>query len=200
MGDNTAIQDRLQTTEQEAARPRIAFCQWMGLEMAKLDELLWMDFMDDAFALVTHYKRAQSQQPPATPPHPPPAVPPPPVQPQPQQPSVLPYSAPPQPSPSYRHQLNQPWQPGPNTSNEFQHQGWPSFPPSLSALNTSGLSSYLDPTPTVPGHTSSALSTPDAHRPGTRASSFGDGQRPSTSDVMRAAQHILDDEDNEPAK
>ena len=40
MNKNTAIQDRLQSAEQEAARPRIAFCQCMGLEMAKLDEPL----------------------------------------------------------------------------------------------------------------------------------------------------------------
>ena len=106
MSDNTAIQDRLQSVEQEAARPRCAFCQWMGLEMAKLDEPLWMDFMDDAFALVTRYKRAQSLQPPAAPPRPPPAVLQPPVQPQLQQPPVRPYSVPPQLSSSYRYQLN----------------------------------------------------------------------------------------------
>ena len=40
MTDTSAIQDRLQTAEQEASRPRIAFCQWMGLEMGKLDEPL----------------------------------------------------------------------------------------------------------------------------------------------------------------
>ena len=48
MNVNTAIQDHLQTAEQEASRPRVAFCQWMGLEMAKLDEPLWYDFMDEA--------------------------------------------------------------------------------------------------------------------------------------------------------
>ena len=37
MKDNTATQDRLESAEQEAARPRAAFCQWIGLEMAKLD-------------------------------------------------------------------------------------------------------------------------------------------------------------------
>ena len=34
MKDNTAIQNRLQSAEQEASRPCVAFCQWMGLEMA----------------------------------------------------------------------------------------------------------------------------------------------------------------------
>ena len=54
--DNSAIHDRLQTTEQEASRPCIAFCRWMRLEMATLDEPLWNDFMDEAFAMVTRYK------------------------------------------------------------------------------------------------------------------------------------------------
>ena len=60
MKENSAVHDRLQTAEEAAARPRIAFCQWMGLELAKLNELLWNDFMDEAFAMVAWYKRAQA--------------------------------------------------------------------------------------------------------------------------------------------
>ena len=37
---NTGVQDRLQSTVQEAARPRVAFCQWMGLDMANLEQHL----------------------------------------------------------------------------------------------------------------------------------------------------------------
>ena len=62
------------------------------------------------------------------------------------------------------------------------------FAPNLSALNTSGMSSYLDPTGPAPGPTSSAMSTLDAHRPVSRASSTGE----RTIDVMRAAQQSLD--------
>ena len=40
MKENSAIHELLQTAEQEASRPRIAFCQCIGLEMAKLDEML----------------------------------------------------------------------------------------------------------------------------------------------------------------
>ena len=111
--------------------------------------------------------------------------------------SNLKWSAPPQPSPlSYRPQQNQPWQPGPSTSTDYQGLGWPSFAPSLSALNTSGLSSYLYPT--APADESSTLSTPDGQRPSNRASSFGD--RPTTSDVVRSAQHVLNDSEDEPSK
>ena len=199
MNVNTAIQDRLQTAEQEAFRPCIAFCQWIGLEMAKLDEPLWNDFMDEAYGLVSKYKRAQSQLQSAAPPHPPPVSQPPmqPMQPmQPQPPPVWPYNMPPQPSPSYRQQ--QAWQASPSTSTDYQHPGWGPYAPNLSALNTSGLSTYLDPAHTAPVHASSALSTPDGHRPASRASSLGD--RASTSDVVRAAQNVLDDTEEEPSK
>ena len=155
--------------------------------------------MDEAFAMVTRYKWAQSQQPPPAPPRPLP-VQQSPVQPQPQLAPVHPWSVPPQPSPSYRHQLNQPWQPGPGTSTEFQPPGWPAFASNLSALNISGLSSYLDPTHTVPAHSTSTLSTMDGQRPSRQASSIGDGHRPTTSEVVRAAQHILGDDDDEPSK
>ena len=136
MMDTSAIQDRLQTAEQAASIPSIAFCQLMGLEMAKLDEPLWNDFMSEAFELVTRYKWAQSQQPMAAPPHPPP-VPQLPMQLQPQLAPVWPWSTPPQPSPSYRQQ--QPWQPAPSTSTDVQHPGCPPYAPNLSALSTSGL-------------------------------------------------------------
>ena len=33
MNENTVVQDHLQSTEQEAARPYVAFCQWMVLEI-----------------------------------------------------------------------------------------------------------------------------------------------------------------------
>ena len=72
MNVNTAIQDHLQTAELEASRPRGTFCQWMGLEMGKLDELLWNYFMDEVYGLVSKYKWAQSQLQSAAPPHPPP--------------------------------------------------------------------------------------------------------------------------------
>ena len=72
MNVNTAVQNHLQTAEQEASRPLVAFCRWMGLDMAKLDEPLWNDFMDEAGGLVSKYKRAQSQLQSAAPPRPPP--------------------------------------------------------------------------------------------------------------------------------
>ena len=53
LSQNTGMQDRLQSAVQESAKPRIAFCQWMGLEMSKLDEELWTGFMHEAFDLVT---------------------------------------------------------------------------------------------------------------------------------------------------
>ena len=135
MTETSAIQDHLQTAEQEASRPRIAFCQWMGLEMAKLDELLWNGFMAEAF---TRYKWAQSQQLTAAPPHPPP-VPQPPMQPQPQLAPVWPYSAPPQPSPSCRHQQNQlgslPPAPAPTSSIPDGHPLPPTHQPSTPAAS-----------------------------------------------------------------
>ena len=73
----------------------------------------------------------------------------------------------------------------PNKFNDY-------FTSNLSALNTSGLSTNLDPTGQPPGPTSSMLSTPDTHRPGNWASSSSDVQRASTSDVMRAAQHTIE--------
>ena len=155
--------------------------------------------MHQAFDLVTCYRQLQTQQPAPPPPSPPPpqAVQQPPVQRQLYQPSMRPWSAPPLQSPPFWQQLNPAWQSGPST--DFQHQGWPSFAPNLSALNTSGLSTYLDPTGQPPGPTSSTLSTPDAHRPGSWASSTDDCrvsstsaiQSASTSNIMRAAQHTL---------
>ena len=38
LSQNTGMQDRLATAVQERASPGLAFCQWMGLEMSKLDE------------------------------------------------------------------------------------------------------------------------------------------------------------------
>ena len=38
LSQNTGMQDWLQSTVQESAKHSIAFCQWMGLEMSKVDE------------------------------------------------------------------------------------------------------------------------------------------------------------------
>ena len=149
--------------------------------------------MDEAFAMVTQYKPAQIQQPPAAPPSPLP-MPQPPMQPQPQRAPV-----PPQPSPSYRHQLNQPWQPGPSTNNNFQPSRWPPLPPTCQPSTPAGCHP-TSTTPMVPAHTSSALSTPDGQTPTSQASSLREGYRPTTSGVVKAAQHILDDDDDEPSK
>ena len=112
---NTGMQDRLQSAVQESAKPCIAFCQWMCLEMSKLDEVLWTGFMRKAFDLVMRYRQLQIQQP--APPHPPPpqAVQQPPVHPQPYQPPVHPWSTPLLPSPLFQQQMNPAWQPGPST-------------------------------------------------------------------------------------
>ena len=69
--ENTGIQDRLQSTVQEDTRPCVAFCQWMGLEVANLDEQLWTAFTQQAFEMVTCYRQLQDQQPAAPHPHPP---------------------------------------------------------------------------------------------------------------------------------
>ena len=127
LSQNTGMQDRLQSAVKKSAKPNIAFCQWMGLEMSKLDEELWTGFMYEAFDLVMRYRQFQTQQPAPLPPPPTQAVLPPSVQPQPYQPSVRPWSMPPLSSPPFRQQLNPSWQPGPST--KFQHQGWPSFTP-----------------------------------------------------------------------
>ena len=162
----------------------------MGLEMSKVGEELWTGFMREGFNLVEHYRTLQAKQP--APPRPPPAhqaAQLPPVQRQQQQPFMRPLSAPPMVSPTYCEQLNLAWQPGPCT--EFQQQGLYAFGPNLSGLNTSGLSSLLDPAgqPTGPV-TSSALSTPDAARSGSRGS--------NTSDIMKATQQTLNpDQDQE---
>ena len=113
LSQNTGVQDQLATAVQESTSPHLAFCQWMGLEMSKLDNELWTGFSREAFNLVEHYRTIQAHQPV---PHP---LPPqlaqlPAVQPQ-QQP--LPFvhhlSGPPLVSPpTYHQQLNQPWQPG----------------------------------------------------------------------------------------
>ena len=88
---NTGMQDWLQYAVQESARPRIAFCQWMGAEMSNLDEHLWSLFMREAFDLVTRYRDLQTQQPAPPPPY---AVQLPPMPPQPQPHQPRPWSAP----------------------------------------------------------------------------------------------------------
>ena len=37
---NTVMQDQLQSAVQESAKPCIAFCQWMGVEMSSLNDNL----------------------------------------------------------------------------------------------------------------------------------------------------------------
>ena len=53
LSQNTGVKHWLQSTVQESAKPSIAFCQWMGLEMSKLDDELWTGFMHETFDLVT---------------------------------------------------------------------------------------------------------------------------------------------------
>ena len=60
LSQNTGMQDWLQSAVQESAKPCIAFCQWMGLEMSKLVEELWTGFMCKAFNLVEGYRSLQS--------------------------------------------------------------------------------------------------------------------------------------------
>ena len=45
LSQNTGMQDQLQSTVQESAKPCITFCQRMGLEISKLEEELWTGFM-----------------------------------------------------------------------------------------------------------------------------------------------------------
>ena len=61
MSANTAVQDRLFTAEEEASKTCVAFCKWMWLEVAKLDESIWNDFTDEAYTLVSKYKYIQMQ-------------------------------------------------------------------------------------------------------------------------------------------
>ena len=61
LSQNTGMQDRLQSAVQESAKPCITFCQWMGLEMSKLDKEHWTGFMHKALDLVTRYRQLQTQ-------------------------------------------------------------------------------------------------------------------------------------------
>ena len=45
---NTGVQDCLASAVQESSNPRLAFCQWMGLEAYKLSEELWTGFMQES--------------------------------------------------------------------------------------------------------------------------------------------------------
>ena len=195
MNVTSAAQDHLHTAE-EASRPRMAFCHWIGLEVAKLDETLWYDFTDEAYTLTSKYRHLQTKS--AAPPHPPPGsqplIPPQPMLSQP--PPVHPLSAPPQRA-VYRQQ--QSWKATPGTSTDYQQIGWGSYGVNFSCFNTSGLSSYLDPTSTDPVHSSSTLNTPDLQWPGRRASSLGD-RAAATSDLTRQAHIALEDDDDSPPK
>ena len=71
LSQNTGVQYRLATAVQESPKPCLAFCQWIGVEMSKLDEEQWTGFMHKVFNLVECYRTFQAQQP--APPHPPPA-------------------------------------------------------------------------------------------------------------------------------
>ena len=182
LSQNTGMQDRQATAVQESTNPRLAFCQWMGLEMSQLDEL-WTGFIHEWFNLVECHRNLQAHQPVPSPPPQPAQLPA--VQPRQQQlPFVHPLSVPLLASPpTFRQQFNQPWQP----STDFQPQGWPTLRPNLSGLNTSGLSGFLDLAGQTSGPgTSSVLSTPEAPRPGSTGS--------NTSEVLRAAYQTMDQE------
>ena len=60
LSQNTGVQDRLATAVQDSTDPRLAFCQWMGLEMSKLDKELWTGFMHESFNPVEHYTNLQA--------------------------------------------------------------------------------------------------------------------------------------------
>ena len=107
--ENTGMQNRLQSAVQESAKPRFAFCQWMGAELSFLEANLLSRFQREAFDLVTRYRDLQETQqlappsPPSPPPPPPMAVQLPPMQPQQQiQHQLHAMSAPPQELPPFR--------------------------------------------------------------------------------------------------
>ena len=143
--------------------------------------------MHEAFNLVECYRTLQAHKLVPHPPPPPAQLPA--VQPQQHQPSFVCHSSAPllASPPTYGQQLNQTWQPG----TDFQQQGWLTFGPNLSDLNTSGQSAFLDLAGQTGGPgTSSTLSTPEAPRPGSRGS--------NTSEVLRAAHQAMDqDQDKE---
>ena len=152
--------------------------------------------MRDPFNMVESYRNLQTQQlvPPPPPPPPPQLTQLPAVQLQPQQSGFMcPLSTPPVVSPpSFYQQMThtQPWQSG----TEIQpHQGWPTFGPNLSGLNTLGLSGFLNQAsqtsgPPMPG-TRSTLTIPEA-RPVSRCT--------NTSDVLRSVHQAIDpDQDQE---
>ena len=62
LSDNTTVQNRIKSAVQQGNSARVAFCQWMGLEMSKIDEELWTGFMREGFDLVTRYRQMQGQQ------------------------------------------------------------------------------------------------------------------------------------------
>ena len=184
LSQNAGMQDWLQSTVQEHAKPCFTFCQWMGLEVSKLDKELWkascarhstmwhatgssrpsswhLLLLRLLLRLCSNHKCSHS--------------------------SINLLCSP---GVHLQQQMNRTWQPGPST--EFQHQRWPPFNPNLSALNTSGLSSLLDLTGQSRGPTSSMLSPRDDQRPGSWVSSTINVQRASTSDVMRTDQHPLE--------
>ena len=78
---NTGVQDHIAKAMKDSTNPRLAFCNWMGLELCVLDEDLWSNFTSDAFQLVQRYKGLSRGQhtptaPPQPPQHQPPAPPP----------------------------------------------------------------------------------------------------------------------------
>ena len=56
------VQDQLEAVVQGGSNDRIAWCQWMGLEMSKLSEDLWMSFMQESSTMILHFRQLQQQQ------------------------------------------------------------------------------------------------------------------------------------------
>ena len=69
IAENTGMQDQLQSDVQGSAKPRFAFCQWMGVELSFIEANLWSSFQWEAFDLVTRYRDLQTPQPAPPPPH-----------------------------------------------------------------------------------------------------------------------------------
>ena len=181
MALNQSVQDQLAALVQGGSNDQITWCQWMGLEVNKLSEDLWMSFMQESFSMILHFRQLQQQQQVLPPPQQPPSIL------ECSNSSSLPLSTPPvhlqsvvsPPFWQQQHQQQQ-WQ----TSLDLQPpQSWSFTSLNLSQLNTSGLSSLLDQA-VGPGHGSiSQVHTPEAVRTETR-----------TSDILASAVQVLEQE------
>ena len=122
ISENTGMQDRLQSAVEESAKPRFAFCKWMGAELAFIDANLWFSFQREAFDMVTRYHDLQPQQPAPPPPLPPPMAVPLMLPQQQIQHPPRPVSVPPHGSPPFWQPSPAAWQHGP-----VDYTGWPTF-------------------------------------------------------------------------